>query len=132
MPRVLLLALALIIGAAPALAAETEAGKDANRFLRFKPIIVTLIQDDRPSGLVSVTVTLKLADPSQKDAIDAIRPRYLDAFTQTIMTLGQSHIDPRRPLDIPLLSSELQKAADRAAGGRKARVLIVDANTLAY
>lgn len=119
-------------GVAQPAAASSEIAKpgDGNVYVRFKPIIVSLIQDDRPTGLASVSITLRTPNPKGRDAAEALRPRYIDAFTTTMMVLGQSHIDPRRPMDIDLITRELQRAADRAGGTVKARVLVVDANTL--
>jgi hypothetical protein len=125
----LLFAFALALVSPLAAAAETAKPADGNVYVRFKPIIVTLVQDDRPTGLVSVTLTLKAANPAGRDAIEEQRPRYVDAFTRTMILMGQTYIDPRRPLDVPLIADALQKAADQAVRGGKARVLLVDANT---
>lgn len=129
--RLLSLLLAVLLLAAPAQASGGGDGGDkdgAPTFVRFEPIIVPLFDDTRVAGMMSVTVTLQVPKPEDKDAIEARRIRYIDAFNTALMQLGRLKLDPRRPLDVRLLANELQRAADRTHGKPGLKAFVVDAS----
>ncbi|QCI79486.1 hypothetical protein E6W36_07845 [Hankyongella ginsenosidimutans] len=74
MLRRLLLTLALLLAAHPALASGGGGGTDAVLYVRFEPIIIPVFDSARVSGLVSVTINLKVDRPEDKQAIEADRP----------------------------------------------------------
>lgn len=130
----MLAATALASGpAAPSPAqAAPGSGSDAPAFniVRFEPIIVTLFDSNRAIGLMSVTPALQVPTQADKEQIEAQRVRYLDAFNTTLMQMGRLHVNPRRPLDVPLLARTLETTANRLHGGKaKLRVLVLDAST---
>lgn len=110
----------------PAFAEEEKAGMGP-WFVRFEPLLIPLLDETRVAGMMSITVTLQVPSAVDKDQIEAKRPKFIDAFNARLIRLGQLELDARRPLNIKLLATELQTAADKAYGKRGTRALIVSA-----
>lgn len=121
-------ALAAGLGAAPAPA--VAAGKESTliTYVRFEPIIVTLFDSNRVTGLMSVTVALQVPTPEDKDAIEARRVKFIDAFNTELSRLGRLYVRTDRPLDMKKLASTLEETANRLYGKAPVRALILDAS----
>ncbi|MGK2285418.1 hypothetical protein [Pedomonas sp. V897] len=125
-------ALGLLAAAPVAPAAQAARRTDdglAYNFVRFEPIIVTLFDSNRVTGLMSVTLALQVPTPEDKDAIEAQRPRFIDAFNAELSRLGRLHVRPDRPLDVDLLARALETTANRLYGKNRVRALVLDAST---
>lgn len=134
-PRLAALALAASLGAtagAPMSAQAAPGGKDEQpvfNLVRFEPIIVTLFDSNRAIGLMTVTLALQVPTQADKDEIEAQRIKYIDAFNAALVQLGRLHVSPNRPIDVPLLTSALEDAANRIHARGRVRALVLDAST---
>ncbi|MCH8684094.1 hypothetical protein [Pedomonas mirosovicensis] len=136
-PRLLQLMATLALTAclgAPVAAQAAEAGAEGQplfNFVRFEPIIVTIFDSNRATGLMSVTVALQVSTPEDREDIETRRMKYIDAFNAALMQMGRLHVMPNRPLDVKLLASTLESTANRIHGKGKGKVhaLILDAST---
>lgn len=124
------LTLAACLGApTTAHAASDDKDKPVFNIVRFEPIIVTLFDSNRAVGLMSVTPALQVPTAADKEQIEAQRIKYLDAFNATLMQMGRLHVNPKRPIDVPLLARTLETTANQLYGKAKVRVLVLDAST---
>lgn len=130
--RGLWLALPLAISLAmPAMAAGGgEKTDDAeNQFVKLQPMIVPVLQDKRMRGLVSVQVSLKLADPANREKVEQLKPKLTDRYILTLNQLGQTMIAIDRPVNLGLIQQVLQRGTDHILGADTASVLIIDASS---
>lgn len=97
--------------------------------VRFEPIIVTLFDNNRAIGLMSVTLALQVPNPSDKEEIEAKRIKYVDAFNAALLQMGRLHISPNRPVNVPLIASTLENTANQMHRKGKVRALVLDAST---
>lgn len=131
MQRRLFLALALLLAAQPALASGGGGGSDAVFYVRFEPIIIPVFDSARVSGLVSVTVNLKVDSAEIKQVIEADRPRFINAYRLALAEVADLYISPRQPLQVARIHQAIQRATDKLHAKHPAKALIVDASVRA-
>lgn len=125
------LALAASFGA-PSPAQAQGGGKEqipVFNIVRFEPIIVTLFDSNRAIGLMSVTLALQVPTPADKEEIEALRVKYVDAFNAALLQMGRLHVSPNRPINVPLIASTLENTANQLHRKGKVRALVLDAST---
>lgn len=127
----LVIALVLMLAPIPAWAAGGGDGTDAVIYVRFEPIIIPVFDTARVSGLVSVTVNLKVGTPEDKQAIESDRPRYVNAFRLALAEVADLYINPRQPLKVTLIHQAIQRAANQLYAKHPVKALIVDASVRA-
>lgn len=110
--------------ATSALASGKEPELGESRHIALEPMTVSVFRDSRTRGLLTVTVSLELADADDRERVLAVMPRLQDQFVMALTRLAANRVDVNRPLDIDGLSGVLQSAADRAIGAKTARVLV--------
>lgn len=101
---------------------EPELGEP--RHIALEPMTVSVFRDARIRGLLTVNVSLELADIDDRERVLAVMPRLQDQFVMALTRLAANRVDVRRPLDIDGLAGVLQLAADRTIGAKTARVLV--------
>jgi septum formation inhibitor-activating ATPase MinD len=99
------------------------------QFVNFNPIIVSIMDNNRVIGLLSVTVHTQVTTAEQKDYVEARRPKLQDAFTQKILELGEIYISPDRKIDIAFVNAQLQAVAHAALPNIPLKIYIYDAST---
>lgn len=138
MTRLLVLAQCAVLAACLLLPARAQAQVKLDpkilteaHFVNFQPIIMSVVQDRRITGLVQIEITLKLADPNERNEIIKERHRVQDKLVQAIagMTRGAIRVDA--PLNVDMVAAVLQRHVDAALGGKKTEVLVIDASTRA-
>jgi hypothetical protein len=115
--------LLLMLMASPLQAAEPP------QFVNFNPIIVSIMDNHKVIGLLSVTVHTQVTTAEQKDYVETRRPKLQDAFTQKILELGEIYISPDRKIDIEFIKAQLQAAAKSAVPNTPLKIYIYDAST---
>ena len=110
--------------ATSALASGKEPALGEPRHIALEPMTVSVFRDARTRGLLTVNVSLELADADARERVLAVMPRLQDQFVMALTRLAANRVDVRRPLDIDGLAGVLQLAADRTIGAKTARVLV--------
>lgn len=128
-----LLCVLVLLGAPSAVAAPKLDPKEMTEahFVKFQPILMSVVQERRIMGLVQIEVTLKLADPNDWEEIIRQRVRVKDRLVQAVggMTRGAIRVDA--PVNIEMVAAVLQRQVDALLGDDRAKVLITDASTRA-
>lgn len=128
--KTLALILALIT-AAPAIAQEVPVPGDNPSFVTIDPMIISILQGVQNTGLMSVTVRLKLEEESERADVESLRPKLRDRYVVLLSRLASSSLEIDRPLNIPRLQKLLQRETDKVIGEGKTELLIIDASTRA-
>ncbi|MBW7835938.1 MAG: hypothetical protein H3C28_04810 [Sphingomonadales bacterium] len=110
--------------ATSALAGSKEPALGEPRHIALEPMTVSVFRDSQTRGLLTVTVSLELADADDRERVLAVMPRLQDQFVMALTRLAANRVDVRRPLDIDGMAGVLQSAADRTIGVKTARVLV--------
>ncbi|MCH5705531.1 hypothetical protein MMB04_24645, partial [Salmonella enterica] len=74
---------------------------------------------------------LKVDRPEDKQAIEADRPRFINAYRLALAEVADLHISPRQPLRVNLIHQAIQRATDKLQTKHPAKALIVDASVRA-
>ena len=126
--KTLALFLALIT-AMPAFAQEVPVPGDNPSFVTIDPMIISILQGVQNTGLMSVTVRLKLEEESERADVENLRPKLRDRYVVLLSRLASSSLEIDRPLNIPRLQKLLQRETDKVVGEGKTELLIIDAST---
>jgi flagellar basal body-associated protein FliL len=99
-----------------------------NLFADFRPVMVAVIREHQIRGHLGVDFALAVTSADAMTEIDLLRPRLRDSIQHYLAGLASARINPRRPLDLDLVSSYIQKAVDEILGDGVAEVLIITAS----
>lgn len=132
MRRVLPIALALaVLCVAPAQANAEKPKAGDGLYVRFEPMIIPVFSDGRVAGLMSVTVNLQVKDEAAQKAIEAVRPKFIDAMRTRLAGIAELWVDPRRPINVTQMRGALQQAIAPISAAWQPRLLVVDASVRA-
>jgi flagellar basal body-associated protein FliL len=116
---------AVLTGGVPVLAAaphheQEEEGKPAPpagpAFVKMLPINVPIINGNRVSAQVGISLSLELVDGKTADDLEDKLPVLQDAFIKDLYVIFQQRIDQGRPLSGELIKSRLLLTAGRVVG----------------
>lgn len=125
----MLITLALAgFAAGPAQANAEKPKTEEGLYVRFEPMIVPVFADGRVAGLMSVTVNLQVKDEAAQKAIEAARPKFIDAIRTKLAGVAELWVDPRRPINVAQMRGALQQAIAPISAAWKPRLLVVDAS----
>lgn len=128
---------ALILAAALAVPARADdsAGDDsakkpqhkvtqANSYLMLDPMYATILDGDRPVGMLMVGVGLDIPDAKLRaEAVHAM-PVLRDAFVRNLMNFGTTAVRAEHQPDVFEIANRLQGVTDRALGRKGAKLLL--------
>jgi hypothetical protein len=119
--RRLALALALVLAAAPAFAADREAGIDkpipgVPAFYNIEPIVLPVIVGDSIPRQVGIELTVEMAKGHSEAEARAKKRQLTDAFITKLYRIYGWRADARRVVSERLIKERLQAAADRVRG----------------
>lgn len=126
---VVLFAIMMTIAAAPA-SAESDKGEGSedDRFFEIPPVSVSVVQNNRVVGYLSVSYKLMLIDLNSAGRISNMAPRLKDASVKILARIARTRLDVTKPLNIDLVHIYLQQTVDQVLGEGVAKVLIQDAS----
>jgi flagellar basal body-associated protein FliL len=124
----ILTALAL---APPAMAASHEAATEivagAPSYVRFPAIFIPIIQDERVTRQIGVTLTLELAKGQEKGPIEEKRLQLNDAFVRDLYSFFQQRAAVKtNDIDEIYLKDRLLKVADNVIGEKAVREVLIE------
>lgn len=120
----IIVALLVALASPAAASGKSDKAADPSRHVALAPITVTVFRDARVRGMLSVELTLELADPAKREALDKIMPRLRDRYIAVLTQLAANRVDVRRPVDVGGVAEALQATTDRLLGPQSARVLV--------
>ncbi len=129
-----LLAAALVAAlfAVPARAAEhAEEGKGAPApngpaYVRFNPIFIPVIDQDRVTQQVGITLMLQLVAGANQADVEAKRHQLTDAFFSDLYAFFQTRVDFRGRINEAYLKARLLKTADRVVGSDAVQEVLIE------
>jgi len=123
--RLLLAACIALVAAAPVLAEEkTEKKKGGGEtFIQVPTLTATIIRPDRSRGVMTVEVGIDVQDGGLRKRAQASIPLLRDAYLGAMLAYAPS-VQPGSPPNPDIISTQLQRATDRALGRPGAKLLI--------
>jgi hypothetical protein len=128
-PAVILAALL----AAPARAGDgdDDSGKrpahkvtQSDSYLMLDPMYATILDGDRPVGLLMVGIGLDIPDSKLRAEAQHAMPVLRDAFVRSLMSFGTTAVRAERQPDVVAIGDRLQGVTDRALGRKGAKLLL--------
>ena len=103
---------------------EEDDGYLRENYIEFQPISVTVIQNARISGILTVTFTLATKNPSLIDKLKHLRPRVRSEVHHKLARLAATRITLNQPINLELVGQFIQFAVDQIFGEPEVEVLI--------
>lgn len=133
--RVILASAALLFAdlllAMPAAAANRDAVPEmvagAPSYVRFPPIFTPIIQGDKVTSQMGVTLMLQLKKGEDKEPIEAKQLQLNNAFVEDLYAFFQQHAGVNGGIDEMYLKDRLLKVADKVIGDDAVQEVLVEA-----
>jgi predicted metal-dependent enzyme (double-stranded beta helix superfamily) len=109
--------------------AHSALAAEPPQFVKFAPIIVSIMDNHRVTGLLSITVHAEAATSEKRELAEKLRPRLQDAFTRKVLELGEIYISPDRKIDVGFVAAHMQAAAKSALPDVPLKIYVFDAST---
>jgi flagellar basal body-associated protein FliL len=120
----LLLALpAMADDAAPPAKAEHKL-TEAKSYLEIDPFYTTIIDDNRPAGMLMVGIGLDVPDDALRAVVTRSMPVLRDAYLRNLAAFTATNVRSTAQPDVGVLAGRLQAVTDRALGKKGARILL--------
>jgi flagellar basal body-associated protein FliL len=128
--RVLVLCLAVLLAASPALAAEHEGGAAPKPpagpvFVKLSPIVLPVIEANAVTRQVGILVTLELAEGQSLQTIEPKRRQLRDAFITELYRIYGWRSTADHVVNEALIKASLARAADRVLGAGVVRAVLI-------
>lgn len=127
--RLIVALLCVALFAVPARAANTAPPIDpanALPYVRLDPIFIPIIQGDRVTRQVGVTLMLQLIDTTTKSDVEARRPQLYDAFFRELYGLFQQRMPASGQVDQAYLKAQLLKTATGVVGPNLIKEVLIE------
>jgi flagellar basal body-associated protein FliL len=140
MRKALAVLLFLLIGlAAPARAADQSSSTDqqttdrkkavhkitqSESYLMVDPIYTSIMDGDRPLGLLMVGIGLDVPDVGLRNRIDRDMPQLRDAYLRSLIAYTGTSVRTNRQPDVVAIADRLQRVTDRLLARRGAHILL--------
>jgi hypothetical protein len=93
-------------------------------YLMVDPLYETIVDDDKPCGLLMVGIGLDVPDPVLRAEVTRIMPVLRDAYVRNLMNFSATSVHPWEQPDVEEIADRLQRVTDRALHKKGARVLL--------
>lgn len=127
--RLLAAAVYVALMAVPAGAAENsppEAVEGAPAYVRFDPIFIPVIEGNRVTRQVGVTLMLELIDAKSKSDVEAKRKLLVDAFFKDLYSFFQTRAGAQSRVDQSYLKTRLLRIASRVTGPDVVKEVLIE------
>jgi flagellar basal body-associated protein FliL len=122
------LAVALIT---PAMAEDAPPAKapehkltQSKSYIEVDPIYTTIVDDNRPAGMLMVGVGLDVPDDALRATVTRSMPVLRDAYIRNLMAFAGTTVRITAQPDVGTIADRLQAVTDRALGKKGARILL--------
>jgi hypothetical protein len=96
----------------------------ADSYTMIEPFYTTIIDDDKPVGLLMIGVGIDVPDPKLRGEADHAMPVLRDAFIRNMMAFSVTSVKPDEQPDVTEIAARLQRVTDRVLGRKGARLLL--------
>ena len=117
--------------ALPARADDGDGGKapkhkltQADSYLMIDPIYSTVMDNDRPVGMLMIGVGVDIPDAKLRGEALHAMPVLRDAYVRNLMSFSTTFVRPDRQPDVTRIADRLQGVTDRVLGRKGARLLL--------
>lgn len=94
-------------------------------FLGLDPLYTSIMDGNRPLGLLMVGIGLDIPDKELRERTDREMPKLRDAYVRALISYTATHVRSWRQPDVASLADRLQQVTDRVLGKKDAaRVLL--------
>jgi len=128
--RTILGILAGIFFSLPALAANRDAVPEmvpgAPSYVRFQPIFTPIIEGDRVTRQVGITLMLQLKKGEEKQGIEEKRLQLNNAFIENLYAFFQQRVDLKGDIDEAYLKNRLLQVADSVIGKNAVQEVLIE------
>ncbi len=93
-------------------------------YLMVDPLYETIINDNKPCGLLMVGIGLDVPDPVLRAEVTRTMPVLRDAYVRNMMNFSTTSVHPWEQPDVELIAERLQRVTDRALHHKGAKVLL--------
>jgi hypothetical protein len=93
-------------------------------YLMVDPLYETIIDDNKPCGLLMVGVGLDVPDPVLRAEVTRTMPVLRDAYVRSMMNFSTTSVHPWEQPDVEAIADRLQRVTDRALHRKGAKVLL--------
>ncbi|HWU25415.1 MAG TPA: hypothetical protein VN154_03335 [Rhizomicrobium sp.] len=127
--RVLLALFGLLV-ALPAAAADDQQQMAKHKmtqsesYLMIEPMYATIMDGDRPAGMLLVAIGLDIPNPSLRADAERALPILRDDYVRSVMSFAWSSVRLTEQPDVVAIADRLQRVTDRALHRPGARVLL--------
>jgi flagellar basal body-associated protein FliL len=120
------------LAATPAFASE-EGGKEggakhkvtqSESWVALEPMYATIIDADRPCGMLMVEIGLDIPDEKLRANATAALPLLRDYYLRSLTSFTASTVRPWHQPDVAVIADRLQRVTDRALKKKGAKVLM--------
>jgi flagellar basal body-associated protein FliL len=105
--------------------AVPEMIEGAPTYVRFRPIFIPIIEKDRVTRQIGITLMLQLNKGQEKDEIEEKRPLLNDAFMSDLYVFFQQRATVRRSIDQVYLKDRLLKVASNIVGPEAVQEVLI-------
>ena len=132
-PKAFALVLTALVAAAAPVRAADEPDKSkapehkitqSKSYLMIDPIYTTIVDDNRPVGMLMVGVGIDVPDDALRDTVTRSMPVLRDAYVRNLMGFAATTVRPTAQPDVSMIAARLQTVTDRALGKKGAKVLL--------
>ena len=93
-------------------------------YLMIDPIYTTIMDGNRPLGLLMVGIGIDVPDGDLRDKADHDMPVLRDAYVRSLIVYTATSVRPWRQPDVTEIADRLQRVTDRVLGRPGARLLL--------
>ena len=124
--RLHVLAIMLGVLALPAHANDMPKHKvtQSDSYVEIEPIYATILDGDRPVGMLMVGVGLDVPDAKLRDDVARVMPVLRDAYLRNLMNFSATTVRSWKQPDVGVIADRLQGVTDRALGRKGAKILL--------
>lgn len=93
-------------------------------YIMLEPFYVTIMDGDRPAGMLLVAFGLDIPDPKLRATVEHALPVLRDDYVRSLMGFAWSSVRLTQQPDVVAIADRMQRVTDRALHQRGVRVLL--------
>ncbi len=119
-----LLCLSLILLAPPVeAAAPKRKGVDPSAYVNLDPMTISIIEDFRVRGLMTLKIGLHIPDPKMRYKVQQRMIKLRDAMVRTLTAYGVTSMRADAAPDLDIIDHRLTKAINEVVGAKDTQIL---------